>query len=261
MQQIAAAERQRVHFDSIAAQYIDARKDSRHLLVKNRIWKEFFDAAKLQVPKRPRVLEAMCGIGEGRFLLQDHLGVEPEWKGFDYSANMVAAAKAIHGEDAVSQADATTFVPNEKYDIVLIIGGLHHVYWDAANVVRRLSDALLPGGYFIAFEPTHANPVYKRVRDRIYRRNNFFDAETERAFHVKELWGFFEATGLKHIFDLNFGLSAYTLFYNPDAFPMLNRGPTGMVDALWSVDRLFARNIIGRFFSFGTLTLWQRLPA
>lgn len=207
---------------------------------------------------KPRVLEAMCGIGEGKFLIEKNLQVATDWQGFDYSPNMVEAAKQIHGDDRVFQADATTFIPDQQYDAILIIGGLHHVHWGAADVVRNLSSALAPGGYFIAFEPTHANPLYKLVRDRIYAKSSFFDQETERAFHVRELWSFFKDAGLRHEHDLNFGLSAYTLYYNPDAFPLLNKGPTWLVSWLWSIDRLFAHNIIGRFFSFATLTLWRK---
>lgn len=250
--------RQQSHFDSIAKQYMDARKDERHLLLKGMIWAEFFRASKMVVGPNPRVLEAMCGIGEGRAIIDKNLGVTSDWHGYDFSPNMVAAAKEIHGPDRAFQADATTFVPTDQYDIIIIIGGLHHVHWKAKEVVENLSAALRPGGYFIAFEPTHANLFYKYVRDRIYKKNSFFDRETERAFHVEELWSFFKKAELKHVRDLNFGLSAYTLFYNPDAFPALNRGPLGFVRLLWKLDRMFAHNAIGRFFSFATLTLWQK---
>ncbi|HTN63504.1 MAG TPA: class I SAM-dependent methyltransferase [Devosia sp.] len=250
--------RQQAHFDAIAKKYIDARRDKRHLLLKDLIWNDFFRSAKLDISKSPRVLEAMCGIGEGKFLLEKNLAVVSDWQGFDYSPNMVAAAQEVHGPDRVFQADATTFIPDRQYDVILIIGGLHHVHWKAREVVQNLSHALAPGGYFIAFEPTHANPVYKRVRDRIYAKSDFFDDETERAFHVKELWSFFADAGLVHERDLNFGLSAYTLYYNPDAFPLLNKGPEWIVKALWGVDRLFAHNAVGRFFSFATLTLWRK---
>lgn len=250
--------RQQAHFDGIAKKYIEARKDGRHLLLKDMIWAEFFRTAKMQVGQSPRVLEAMCGIGEGRFLIEKHLHVTPDWKGYDYSPNMVEAAQQIHGVDRAFQADATTYIPDQEYDIIIIIGGLHHVHWKAKEVVANLSKALAPGGYFIAFEPTHANPVYKAVRDRIYSKSDFFDEETERAFHVNELWSFFQQAGLAHQKDLNFGLSAYTLFYNPDAFPALNRGPVSVVKGLWGIDKLFAHNAVGRFFSFATLTLWRK---
>jgi len=57
------------------------------------------------------------------------------------------------------------------------------------------------------------------------------------------------------------GLSAYVLYYNPDAFPKLNLGGKKLVKTLFNLDRLFLRNTIGRVFSFATLSLWQKPSA
>ncbi|MDL2279870.1 hypothetical protein LJC15_04315, partial [Desulfovibrio sp. OttesenSCG-928-G11] len=53
--------RQQQHFDSIAERYFDARKDPRHLALKEAIWTSFFPRLPLPGTKRCRVLEAMCG--------------------------------------------------------------------------------------------------------------------------------------------------------------------------------------------------------
>ena len=251
--------RQQAHFDSIATTYIEARRDPRHLLIKELIWRTFFSGVSMDLPVQPRVLEAMCGEGDGKRILSKFGHIECEWTGFDYSAKMVEAAKLVHPESRVFQADATTYVPERDYDLILMIGGLHHVFQQARQTAANLSKGLKIGGYLIAFEPTHSNPLIRAIRRWIYKSNPLFDEDTERDFHIRELHDIFRASGLVHCRDLNFGLIAYILFYNPDAFPMLNRGPLGLVKMAWAFDKLFAWNAIGRYFSFGTLSLWRAL--
>ena len=54
------------------------------------------------------------------------------------------------------------------------------------------------------------------------------------------------------------GLLSYILYYNPDAFSFLNIGNKLIVKALFTVDKYFFRNIIGRLFSFATLSILKK---
>lgn len=109
-----------------------------------------------------------------------------------------------------------------------------------------------------SLEPTHGNPLTRAVRDRIYRRNALFDEQTERAFSVRDLFGMFEAAGLRRRVVMYPGLLAYVLYYNPDAFPGLNRGGSAGVRLAWTLDRPLIGTALGRLLSFCTLSLWER---
>jgi SAM-dependent methyltransferase len=250
--------RQREHFDAIAQDYTAARSHANHLAFKELLWKEFLADKRDFFGARPVVLEPMCGMADGYTLLRRHLGREIDYEGLDVSEAMLAAARRHHPALQLAQADVTQFNPTRVYDLVLILGGLHHVPHAAAEVVTRLCRALRPGGYFLSWEPTHGNPLFSAVRRRIYDKNPIFDASTERAFAVPELFAMFEQAGM-HLVDVMYpGLAGYVLYYNPDAFPRLNRGTPRAVRGLWRIERPFMRTALGRALSFATLSLWQR---
>ena len=253
--------RQAAHFDSVAETYRTARQHLNHRTIRHLIWSEFLrDKDGLRRPGCA-VLEPMCGFAAGREILTDHLGIDFDYRGFDYSAAVVASLRASHPDIAVSHQDVTRFEADAEYDIVILIGGLHHVPDQAEQVVMRLGRALKPGGYFVSFEPTNGNPVFTKAREWIYRRNSLFDEETERAFPVRAYYGLFERAGLRHVDSFYPGLLAYVLYYNPDAFPLLNVGGPGLVRALWRLERPLRRSAVGRVLSFATLGLWQRPEA
>ena len=261
-------ERQVQHFDSIAGAYHDARQHSNHLLLKALIWEcALAHNPVLRTLCSDRggvldVLEPMCGFADGQQILASHAPATLRYQGFDFSPRVVAKLREDQPALDIWQQDVTRFEPETaSVDIVILIGGLHHVPDAAAAVVARLATALRPCGLFISAEPTSGNPVFRLVRQRIYERNALFDAVTERDFPVAELTGMFTDAGLRPIDALYPGLLAYVLYYNPDAFPLLNKGGAGMVKAAYAVDRLFQRTLLGRALSFATVSIWQRPAA
>lgn len=252
-------ERQRAHFNEITSIYVEARRNPNHLLLKDLIWSSFFKEARVPVSSRLDVLEPMCGTGEGLAIVRRHLTPDVRYSGFDYSEEIVAVARATHPGADIRQLDATTFDSGGRtYDWIVLIGGLHHVYSHADDVVRRLGAALKPGGYFLNLEPTQNCWLTRRVREHIYRKNALFDEESERGFDLSELDLMFERSGLVKASQAFPGLLAYVLYYNPDAFPRLNVGGPSLVRALFHLDRLFWKSWIGRKFSFATIGLWKK---
>lgn len=251
-------ERQRAHFDSIAAEYYEARRNSNHVLLKSLIWKEFF--SRWPGPRRGDldVLEAMCGFAEGKDIIENGLGGAVRYTGFDYSSEVVARLQNARPELQVTCTDVTNFTAAKQYDIVMILGGLHHVPDAASDVVVRLAAALKPRGYFINLEPTHGNAIFRLIRQAIYRRNALFDSATEQAFVTDRLFALFKNAGLTLVDTMYPGLLSYVLYYNPDAFPLLNRGGARAVRAAFGIDRPLMRTGIGKILSFATLTLWQK---
>jgi SAM-dependent methyltransferase len=252
-------ERQRDHFNSIADRYHDARRGQNHLYLKQRMWTDVFADLVDFKDRRLDMLEPMCGFCDGLDIVSRHLTPNLSYKGFDYSDAVVETAKRERPGIDVWQADATKYQPApDTLDLIMIIGGLHHTPRDATQIVRNLAPALRSGGIFVNFEPTHGNALFKSVRDQIYRRNSLFDEQTEQAFAVSELTGMFEGAGLRLRKILYPGLLSYVLYYNPDAFPFLNVGGQGLVDATYALDKLFYRNALGRTLSFATLSIWTK---
>ena len=250
--------RQTAHFDSVAETYRTSRQHRNHLTLKDLMWREFLGDKDALRRGGMAVLEPMCGFADGRDILARHLGIDFDYSGFDYSSAVVDSLKQSSPDISVSRQDVTRFEAERQYDMVILLGGLHHVPHAAADVVGRLARAIKPGGYFISLEPTDGNALFTWVRRWIYRRNALFDEGTERSFTLGEYYGMFEAAGLHHVDSFFPGLLAYVLYYNPDAFPWLNVGGEGLVRAVWRLERPFRRNGIGRRLSFATLGLWQR---
>jgi SAM-dependent methyltransferase len=254
----SSIERQKAHFDRIVGTYRAARRDANHVLLKNLMWSDFLAGKALPGRDRPRVLEAMCGFAEGKDILERHLGIDIDYTGFDYSDAVIGYLRRARPDLRVFQRDVTAFQADEPCDVVVLLGGLHHVPEHARDAVARLAAGLTPSGLFLSLEPTHGNPVFKRIREHIYKRNALFDETTERAFSVPELFGLFEAAGLDLVDAVHPGPMSYVLYYNPDAFPALNRGGQGVVRALYALDRCLARTRPGRALSFATLSLWRK---
>lgn len=249
------------HFNSIADKYHDARQGSNHLYLKRLIWSQFFRRARPLLDRPLDVLEPMCGFGDGLDLLREHLGPDAvrSYSGFDYSDRVIETLKADRPELNVWCADATKFSPEpDSADLVILLGGLHHVPNHAEQVIKALAGAVRPGGAFINLEPTFGNPLTRVVREGIYRRNSLFDEQTERSFAVSDLFAMFERAGFQRTQAMFPGLLAYVMFYNPDAFPLLNVGGRAGVKLAWMLDRPWLRGFVGRTLSFASLTLWQK---
>ena len=251
-------EQQREHFNSIAGRYREARAGKAHQELKRLLWTDSFNKAAVALPPDAQVLEAMCGFAEGKKLLELCFDTSFSYAGFDYSDEVVAGLKKTHPELEIFQADATSFESAKQYDVIILIGGLHHVPRYAGDVVQRLANALKPNGLFVNLEPTHGNKITELVRNRIYRQNDLFDEETEEAFAVANLSAMFSASGLEEAHVTYPGLLAYVLYYNPDAFPGLNKGGINWVRRLYRLESWLYPTFIGRLFSFATLSIWRK---
>ena len=252
-------ERQRDHFSSVAQRYIDARKSDNHLLLKSLIWSYLFSLASVQEVFSDKhsisAFEPMCGYGEGYEILKEYSRITFIYEGADISEPMIIEASTRHPELQFGVGDATKDFGTNKYDLIIIIGGLHHVFKHLPLVLENIHRALRAGGIFINFEPTEGNPLFTYIRNSIYRKNDLFDADTERGFGLSELNNFYQSAGFDIVEQIYPGLSSYVLYYNPDAFPILNKGPKWFVSALFSLDKFFFRHSIGGIVSFATLSV------
>lgn len=251
-------ERQRKHFDSIAHRYHASREHINHKTLKKLMWESFFKRGVIDRNKVNSILEPMCGMSEAYSIVQENLKKKLSYLGFDYSNEMVSLSKKANPTLDIRFADVTKFSCDQKFDMVVIIGGLHHVHENIEKVLHVMKNILRPEGYFLSFEPTSNNFIFQAIRKHIYKKNNLFDSETERGFEYIELCNRFESVGFKKVDEVFPGLLAYVLYYNPDAFPFLNFGNSSLVKFLFNLDRLIWTRYLGRKLSFATISLWQK---
>lgn len=258
---IDLVEQQREHFNKISNQYAESRDNPNLLLLKQLIWNEFLSHHKNLALKVYDVLEPMCGMAEGHGIIKQHLKSDFRYYGFDYSESMVKQAQVVNPQLTIGLGNVLTYqAPSvECHDLIILIGGLHHVFLHTDKVLINLGKALKPTGYFISYEPTHNNWLTRRIRNRIYQENAIFDHETEQGFEFVDLETKFRNAGFKKVDQVYPGLLSYVLYYNPDAFPWLNVGGQFLVRLSFWIDRLFWRRWIGQKLTFATLTLWQRM--
>lgn len=202
------------------------------------------------------ILEPMCGWGAYDFVSKNLSGNIQRYDAFDYSEKMIAIGKKMYPAVNFWVQDATTFRPSEiKYDIILLIGGLHHIPEYAQGVLENLSKCLKPNGCIINSEPTYNNHLFSFLCNYIYRKNKNFDQETERRFSLTELNSYYSSAGLKIDKQLYPGLLAYLLWYNPDIFPFFNKGSIRLVKKLFSFERKIYMSGYARKMSVATITI------
>lgn len=254
------AEAQRAHFNKISNQYIQGRSHSNHLAYKKIWWNFILSHLSRLLPKSKKLygLDSMCGDGEFSFALAKkfkNLNLDA----YDYSEEMVrAGVKKIGQLKAkinIFQADALKFNKKDKYDFVVILGGLHHVPYGLNKVMKNVYYSLKKGGLFINLEPTHNNFLWKTSRENIYKKNPLFESESEKAFDFKE----YNDLLIKNKFEITEqiwpGLLGYILYYNPDAFPNLNIGTPSIARFLAKLDLFLGKTFIGKYLSFATWTI------
>lgn len=257
--QLNDVERQAAHFENIAGTYYVSRSNASHLAFKDVLWKKFFDRnAPFFSKSKRKVLEPMCGYGEGRKIIGAHLGGLFSYTGFDISTEMIKKARQDYPADNMFNQDITTYEPHDEYDILVIIGGLHHVYRHTEHVLKILYKSAARGGLFINFEPTHNNRVIGKIRQHIYNRNSFFDTDTEQGFELNTLNNSVVAAGFTLIDQIYPGLLAYILYYNPDAFPKLLKGGPGFARLFSIAESFFWTSYAAKKLSFATISLWRK---
>ncbi len=254
-------EQQREHFDAIASHYLEARKSPRHVYLRDHTWQFALTDEIVELLPRDqpvKMLEPMCGACEGRQLIEGRLNRNVEYSGFDYSDAMVAEALSRYPSAKIWTQDVTQYEADEEYDLIMLVGALHHVADHAPDVVSRLGKALKPGGIFVLSEPVHNNPLFRWVRETIYQRNEAFDAETERGFTTRELNEIFEAAGLSQVSALYPSLLAYVFWGCPEAFPALDKGPMALVRTYVKMERHLWHTTLAKYLTFGMYSVYRK---
>ncbi len=147
-------------FDRIAQKYL--RKDLKPASRLARRLRLLQTVADLPLTPTTRLLEIGCGAGYSAEYLDGYYGA---YSGLDYSAELITLAERRNGGEAreFQTINLFDYNPAQKFDVIIMIGVLHHMT-DPAAAVRRIYALLEPGGWFAANEPASSNPVVGKLR-------------------------------------------------------------------------------------------------
>ncbi len=143
-----------------------------------------------------------------------------------------------------------------KYDVVIIIGGLHHCVADLKTTLENIAKMLKPEGRLLMFEP-NKDFFLERLRKLWYEKDSYFEENSEEALSHKEILalteGNFDVKFLKYI-----GGPAYFLILNS----MIFRIPLGLKK--WISPPLMLLEYLylllpGSVFFPAFIAQWQRL--
>ena len=180
--QLDSSERQQQeHYDNIAADYEAHYSDEWSVEYRRRfIYEPMFEGLNLSGMK---VLDAMCGSGQTTNYL---LGRGAIVTGLDISNEVVDTFRA-RWKDAkiVKRSLLNSGLPDNTFDCVVVVGGLHHIHPNVKHAVREIHRVLKPGGYFCFMEP-HSGSFADLVRRVWYRFDRFF-SDNEASIDVKAL--------------------------------------------------------------------------
>ena len=192
---VPVAARDRELFDGIAERY--ARKD---LLPASRIARRERLLRTLEavpdLPERPAILEIGCGAGFTADYLEGRFG---SYLGIDHSHRLIELAHQRHAGGAArfEVADAAALEASSGWDLVVMIGVLHHLE-DPLAVLRTARRLLCPGGWVAANEPQPANPVIQLAR-ALRKRIDPAYSEDQCTLSAGRLRSLLEAAGFDSI--------------------------------------------------------------
>jgi SAM-dependent methyltransferase len=184
----------RAHFDRIATEY--AAKDDHPACRVARRWRVQATLGFVPVTVEPRVLEVGCGAGFACEYLRGKLGA---YTGLDYSPRLIDYARKRHRTPnaAFETGNGRDFFDDDPYDVIFMIGVLHHVE-DKDSLVSNLLRSLRPGGWLVVNEPQPHNPAIRLARSIRSRFDRSYSSEQEQ-ISQQELAALLERHGLEDI--------------------------------------------------------------
>jgi SAM-dependent methyltransferase len=202
-----------------------------------------------------RVLEAMCGSGSTAAYL---LAKGATLTGLDISEKLIAVFRARWPQARAIQGSilASGLAPN-SYDLVVVVGGLHHVQPLVQEAIDEIFRVLVPGGYLCFAEP-HSGSLPDVVRRRWYRLDPLFE-RAEQAIDVDALEAH-NAERFELITRRFCGNVAYLFVFNSLVFRVPIRLKRFYAPILLTLEAMLAR-FQGRRLSCFVLCQWKKRAA
>ncbi len=250
--QLGAAElQQQLHYDQIAADYEAHYSDKWSNEYRRRfIYDPMFGGLELS---GLNVLDAMCGSGQTTsYLLARGANVT----GLDISNEVIDTFQARWSNaNVVKRSLLDSGLPDNSFDCVAVVGGLHHIHPNVKRAVREIHRVLKPGGHFCFMEP-HSGSFPDVVRRIWYRFDRFF-SDNEAAIDVgwlqKDFGDRFELKQVKYL-----GNVAFLLVLNSLIFRIPPASKKFFAPLLMKLEPMINR-LQTKLTSCFVLTQWQKL--
>jgi SAM-dependent methyltransferase len=250
--QLGASERQQQrHYDTIAADYEAHYSDEWSVEYRRRfIYEPMFAGLNLA---GLQVLDAMCGSGQTTsYLLARGASVT----GLDISNEVIDTFQSRWaGANVVKRSLLDSGLPDNSFDCVAVVGGLHHIHPNLKAAVREIHRVLKPGGHFCFMEP-HSGSLPDVVRKVWYRFDRFF-SDNEAAIDVSALQrdfrGSFELRKVNYL-----GNVAFLLVLNSLIFRIPPKSKKSFAPLLMKLEP-WINKLQTKLTSCFAVTQWQKL--
>lgn len=246
-----AAANQKEHYNRIGAEYEAQYGDPDGLTYREEfLYEPLLDGLDLRGRK---VLEALSGSGHATGYLIDKK--QALVTGLDISDEAIASFKERWpGCDAFCASITESGLPDESFDCIVVVMGLHHLHPDLLQALREIHRLLRKDGNFCFTEP-HRESAFNRLRNFWYRHDSLF-ADNEESLDIealkRECAHLFEFKTEKHV-----GSVAYLLVLNS----MIFRVPLWLKriysPAIMRLERMLA-SFHSRTLSLAVLCQWQK---
>lgn len=173
---------QREHYNRIAADYEAQYGDPAGLRYRDEfLYGPLFEGLELEGRD---VLEAMSGSGHAtEYLLSQKKALVT---GLDISEEAIASFRQRWPDSqAVCASMTDSGLPDESFDCVVVVMGLHHLHPHLSEAIREIHRVLRKGGVFCFTEP-HQGSIFDRLRAVWYRHDSLF-AENEESLDIEGL--------------------------------------------------------------------------
>jgi SAM-dependent methyltransferase len=224
---ISAEQFQKAHYDKIAAAYEAHYDDACSQQYRDKFFHQpMFTDLQLS---GAQVLDAMCGNGSTtRYLLSQGAQVT----GLDISPENISSYRNCWPAcQTVCESIFASGLPADSFDVIAIVGGLHHLHPHLETAISELQRILKPGGYLCFVEP-HRGSLPDFIRQIWYRHDPLF-ASGEAAIDLTSLKTAFAAHfqfkqeiyqgNLAYLFVLNSMVLRIPIWLKPLYTPLLLR--------------------------------------
>jgi SAM-dependent methyltransferase len=176
--------RQREHYDAIHDDYERHYYDAWSMDYRRRfIFEPLFEGLDLN---GKRVADLASGSGHNSLLLLERFP-RAEVMGFDISPKAVEAYRQLVGAPAVVLDLTKPISEPQIFDAAMLVGGLHHCVADLPQTFANIAAMLKPGGLLLIMLEPNREFCLQFVRSMWYRRDRYFEAETEEALKHDEI--------------------------------------------------------------------------
>jgi SAM-dependent methyltransferase len=198
------------------------------------------------------VLEAMCGSGHSTELLLERGALVTA---LDVSERAIELFRAKWpGCDTLVASILDPGLPAASFDVVVVVGGLHHVHPHVDEAIDQIWRVLRPGGFFCFSEP-HTGSLMDVARRHWYARDAMFESN-EAAIDVDALERA-HADKFDVVTKKYFGNVAHTLVLNSMVLRVPVRVKRVYAGPVMLLERLL-NPILGRRLSCSVSCQWQR---